>query len=142
MYRGSLKRRRAKGREATYRYRIKHRDRYLQLGRAYGRRRKPRLKIYRNKLKSIVLDKYGGKCACCGDTHYEFLCIDHVKGGGNKHRREVLKSCSHGHALYRWIIRNNFPRIFRILCANCNQAIGIHGYCPHQKVENPEIVNT
>ncbi len=75
----------------------------------------------------IVLEHYGGCCACCGESRFEFLAIDHIEGNGNKHRKETT---SH---MARWIVKNNFPNGFRILCHNCNQALGVYGYCPHSK---------
>lgn len=65
-------------------------------------------------------------CNCCGENIIEFLSIDHINGGGRKHRAEVGKN------LYRWIIRNNFPPGFQVLCNNCNMAKGIYGICPHK----------
>jgi len=95
-------------------------------------------KAYNHHKKMTVLAHYGGKCACCGETRWEFLTVDHIKGGGVRHRQEVCKngagtnrSCGSSR-FYRWLIRNNFPKGFRILCANCNQALGSHKYCPHQ----------
>jgi len=72
-----------------------------------------------------VLDHYGGKCACCENTQYEFLSIDHIGGGGTKHRKTV------GANIDRWLIKNNFPEGFRVLCHNCNFSLGLYGYCPH-----------
>jgi hypothetical protein len=63
---------------------------------------------------------------CCGESHYEFLTIDHVNGDGADHRRET-----NNEDIYRWLERNNFPPGFRVLCMNCNFALGYHGYCPH-----------
>jgi hypothetical protein len=68
---------------------------------------------------------YGAACACCGESTYEFLVIDHINGGGNKQRKEGITKIS------RWLIANNFPEGFRILCHNCNSALGAYGYCPH-----------
>jgi hypothetical protein len=64
-------------------------------------------------------------CACCNESHEEFLSIDHINGGGGKHKREVRH-------VYAWLKRNNFPQGFRVLCHNCNQSLGAYGYCPHQ----------
>jgi len=89
-----------------------------------GRRR--RTAAYRKR----VIDHYGGVCACCGEDKLEFLCMDHVNGGGNEHRRE-LKTRG-GNAIYRWLVKNNCPDDFRVLCHNCNFALGAYGYCPHQ----------
>jgi hypothetical protein len=83
-----------------------------------------RAKQFRN----IVIDHYGGACACCGEDRHEFLAIDHINGGGRKHRDEIGWGSS---KLERWIIKNNFPDNFRILCNNCNMAYGTYGYCPH-----------
>jgi hypothetical protein len=66
------------------------------------------------------------KCDCCGETTLEFLSIDHVNGGGSKHRKEL-----NGISIYAWLKRNKYPVGFRVLCHNCNLSIGYYGYCPH-----------
>ncbi len=92
-------------------------------------------KKYRRKTKLDIISHYGGKCFCCGETRWEFLSIDHVKGNGNKHRREELGSFNKaGFVMYRWLIKNKYPDGFQILCMNCNTAKGFYGYCPHLKV--------
>jgi hypothetical protein len=35
-------------------------------------------------------------------------------------------------ALYRWLVKNNFPKEFQILCHNCNFAKFRLGTCPHE----------
>lgn len=65
-------------------------------------------------------------CECCKENQYEFLCIDHIKGGGTLHRKSI------GENLDRWLIRNNFPEGFQVLCHNCNTAKGKNGICPHK----------
>jgi len=83
-------------------------------------------------LRCLVMNAYGGKCACCGETSFYFLQIDHISGGGRTHRKQV--SWDHGGGpFYRWIVKNNFPDGFRCLCANCNQARGQWGFCPHDE---------
>lgn len=74
-----------------------------------------------------VLDHYGAKCACCGETTYEFLEVDHINGDGKRHRRLV------GMHMMSWIIRHKFPTDLRILCANCNRGIANYKICPHCK---------
>lgn len=69
-------------------------------------------------------------CSCCGETHVEFLGIDHINGGGRQHRKET------GSHFYGWLKQNNYPDGFRVLCNNCNLSIGLYGYCPHQKVNH------
>ncbi len=86
---------------------------------------------YYKKRRMLVLQFYGSnppQCKCCGEQTIQFLSIDHINGGGNKHRKEIGGS---GYALYSWIIKNNFPDGFQILCHNCNQAKGYYGICPH-----------
>ena len=80
----------------------------------------------RIKLRLEVLAHYGGKCACCGEGRYEFMAIDHIHGGGGAHRRMINGS------LERWLKKNNWPDGFRVLCHNCNHALGRYGYCPHK----------
>lgn len=86
-------------------------------------------KEYRLKIKLEVFSHYCNgeiKCQCCSEKIIEFLSIDHVDGGGTKHRKQIGRG-----NLYRWLINNNFPNNYRVLCHNCNQAIGIYGKCPH-----------
>ena len=118
----------------AYRQRPKVRERLLNY---YARpeikekqRKNERRRAYARKIR--VFEHYGGsppKCACCGETHLEFLSLDHINGGGNKHRKEV----GFGSQLYSWLIKNKFPSGFQVLCFNCNCAKGFFGYCPHQK---------
>ena len=81
------------------------------------------------RLRREALAHYGGKCACCGEKQYEFLVIDHVNGGGNKHRKSIKNK------FYDWLKQNDFPKGFQVLCHNCNMAKGFYGICPHKKVE-------
>ncbi len=90
-----------------------------------------RVKGYRKRDRLLCLGHYSdGKiqCACCGEKEYDFLTIDHVAGGGHKQRKEI----HYGH-LFRWLMRNNFPDGYRVLCWNCNCSIGLYGRCPHSK---------
>jgi hypothetical protein len=85
----------------------------------------------RLKLKRQVFDHYGGVCQCCGEDVLEFLCIDHIEGGGTAMRREGVHRG--GRHFYEWLKRNGFPDGYQVLCHNCNSAIGFYGYCPHQE---------
>ena len=75
-----------------------------------------------------VLVGYGHKCACCGEIQREFLTIDHVNGGGRLDREKRAQS-----TIRRQIIKDGFPKTFRLLCYNCNCSLGHYGYCPHDK---------
>lgn len=88
-------------------------------------------KAYTAKVKHEAFVAYGGYvCSCCGEDHREFLTIDHINGDGAAHRRAIGRG---GQPLYVWLKKNNYPAGFRVLCMNCNFAIGIRGYCPHNR---------
>lgn len=77
---------------------------------------------------SAVLIHYGMVCACCGESERAFLTADHINNDGAKHRRSINRR-----PLYRWLVKNQFPAGFQILCWNCNCAKGRIGHCPHQQ---------
>lgn len=52
------------------------------------------------------------KCNHCEESELCLLTVDHINGGGNKHKKEIK-------SLYSWIKRNNYPEGFQILCWNC-----------------------
>lgn len=74
------------------------------------------LKADAEKVKAVVLAHYGGKCRC-GFSDSRALSIDHVAGNGRSHLRSL--KLNGGRAFYRWLIRNAFPKGFRVLCMNC-----------------------
>ncbi len=43
----------------------------------------------RKKLRDAALNVYGRACSCCKETIDEFLTIDHIRGGGTKHRSQI-----------------------------------------------------
>ena len=94
---------------------------------------KSRNKEYRLRYRELAIEYYsnGRKiCACCNEKVQQFLTIDHIDGGGNKHRK--LIGIAGGHNFYYWLKRNNYPEGYQVLCMNCNHAKGIFGICPHQ----------
>jgi hypothetical protein len=85
---------------------------------------------YHRKLKTQVIEAYGGKCECCAETERMFLTIDHINNGGNIHRKEIGGG---GYTMYRWLKKNSFPKGFRLLCFNCNCGRSANGgICPHK----------
>ncbi len=78
------------------------------------------------KLKLKIFEVYGNKCACCGEDNFYFLQIDHMDGGGTKHRKIVGTS-----GIYKFLKDNKYPANFQLLCSNCNWSKGIYGECPH-----------
>lgn len=74
---------------------------------------------YNAKIKLKVLRHYGGKihrCKRCGICDVRFLVLDHINGGGQKDR----ELHGRGSTFYTWMIRNNFPEGFQVLCSHCN----------------------
>ena len=91
---------------------------------------------HREKLRKVVLSHYSNgtlRCACCGESHIQFLAIDHKDGGGAKHRAKLNELGYRGNGIFRWLKKNNFPSGYRVLCHNCNTSIGHYGFCPHDK---------
>jgi hypothetical protein len=97
-------------------WRNKHREQYRERAREWARKKRRE-----------AIEHYGGKCECCGETTFEFLAIDHIDGGGAKHRKTIS-----GSNVGRWLVSRGFPKGFRVLCYNCNQARQSVGICPHQ----------
>ncbi len=85
----------------------------------------------RKDIKSRLIEGYGARCACCGETTLEFLTLDHVHGGGRADSRRLSGNM---HVLWSQIIKQGFPDSYRLLCWNCNSSRGAYGCCPHQKV--------
>ena len=89
----------------------------------------------RAKLKADAIKAYGGKCKCCKEKDIRFLTIDHIEGGGTKHRRELgggRKVSSRG--FYLMLRRESYPKGYQVLCWSCNCGRALNGgICPHQK---------
>lgn len=101
--------------------RMRHRTWYKEPHRKAQRR-------YHRKLKEEAIKAYGGKCQCCGESHFEFLTIHVIGGGGTKYRMRGRFQMS------SLVKKLGYPkRKFKLLCANCNSSIGLYGYCPHKK---------
>lgn len=95
---------------------IANRDHYLHLA-------KNRSAIKRQ----LILDAYGNKCVCCGESEPEFLQLDHINNDGNKQRKDLGIRY-----IYQWIIDRNFPKDnYQLLCANCNWSKRKFGDCIH-----------
>jgi len=125
-----------KSKQICKKYYLENREKRIKESKNYHENHKEELKIWRKekqqKKKLMVLSHYSPSgiplCTCCGESHLEFLCLDHINGGGEDHRRQI----GHGD-LYFWILKNHFPTGFQVLCHNCNFAKSAFGYCPHQK---------
>lgn len=84
----------------------------------------------RIKRKLEVLAELGEVCACCGNDDFEFLTVDHINGGGHQHRTVV----GIGGNFYNAVLRDPDAKSkYRVLCMNCNFALGMYGRCPHKE---------
>ncbi len=117
----------------------RHREKKLKEHKEWRQKNRKKVRTYNKKrdieVKIEVFSHYcKGKpyCQCpngCSEGHLEFLTIDHIDGGGNKHRKKL--NHGGGRRFYRWLKRNEYPKEYRVLCMNCNMAFGRFGYCPH-----------
>lgn len=83
----------------------------------------------RNRLKVLSHYSQGAMaCGCCGENIVAFLTVDHIEGGGRRHRARIGEG---GRMLARWLVVNNFPPGYQVLCMNCNFAKR-KGRCPHE----------
>ena len=98
----------------------------------YLRKKEERARQERWQAKREIVSHYTqGTNACANPfgqhekpyTDIRTLTIDHINGGGSKHKRElkVKKAPLHGNYLYAWLIENNYPDGFQILCFNCQR---------------------
>ena len=78
-----------------------------------------------NEIKHKVLTHFSNEnypcCKKCGYNDIRALCLDHIDGNGNKHRKKgkYLKGIN----LYKHLLKNNFKCEYNLqtLCFNCNQ---------------------
>jgi hypothetical protein len=106
-----------------------HRD--IEKSREYSRTQN---KKHTQMLYDTVITHYGGtppKCNCCGESEKTFLVLDHINNNGTKQRKKI----GTGYKLFSWIIKNNFPDEYQVLCSNCNLSkMRGKGTCIHKAV--------
>lgn len=77
--------------------------------------------IYNWKIKQIVFQVYSNgimKCRDCCEDDIDVLVIEHIYGKGRQHRKQL--NVRGGIPFYNWLIKNNFPEGYSLLCHNCN----------------------
>lgn len=89
--------------------------------------------VENRKRRREVIDAYGGpSCVCdhngahCGLKPYEFLAFDHINGEGKIGNRSTNPYM---------LKKLGYPPYIRVLCHNCNSALGFYGYCPLSETE-------
>jgi hypothetical protein len=103
-----------------------HRVRMTALGKKWAKtpKGKAHRKQYRQNVRRRVVE--GHHCACCGESDWRFLTIDHKIPVGRKKTR--IPSTS----LYQWLYQHGIPDYLQVYCYNCNCAKGEGDHCPHE----------
>jgi hypothetical protein len=109
------------------------RKQYYQLHKKY---RNDYNKSYSANVKTEVFKHYSPelKCQKCGFNDLRALSIDHINGGGRKHRKEIGGQGN----LYTWLVKNNYPNGFQVLCMNCQFIKRIEN-CETGRVKKSEV---
>lgn len=107
---------------AKHRSAIRQREFYAEI--------KEERRLYRQRLRREVIEFYGGKCVCCGETTFEFLTLDHIANDGAEHRRNVKTR-----DITQWARSHNYPTGLQVMCMNCNCAKSWYGECPHKTLK-------
>lgn len=88
-------------------------------------KKKKHYKVLREK----VIANLGGKCACCGESEYIKLSIDHINGGGLKEKKELSSYMKYFRKLIK---QKDILDYYQCLCYNCNYCKGFYGKCWHK----------
>lgn len=92
---------------------------------------KERARLRRLSLRNEMLNAYGGRCSCCGESEEMFLTLDHVERDGADHRRHFGNT----YATWKDLQRRGWPKKgYTLLCYNCNCGRERNGgVCPHRR---------
>jgi hypothetical protein len=127
---------RKRAREDAAKNREKNNQKSKEYHYKYREKNLARMKEKNLKIRNKVLHAYGGEqpyCNCCHETIKQFLTVDHINNDGAEHRKSLSKGKNKTSSLYRWLVKNNFPKDFQLLCWNCNTAKFRYGKCPHKE---------
>lgn len=82
-------------------------------------------------LRDRMIDAYGAKCACCGETIRAFLTLGHVNNDGATERKEIGKNPK---KMWEKAIKEVDSGRYVLLCWNCNAgAKSNNSVCPHKE---------
>lgn len=112
-------------------------EKYKYQGRYYEKNKKWAKERRETKRREVVAG-YGGKCVCCGESEYKFLTLDHPRGDGQEDRAKYRNSLDQ---IYGYVIKNNFPMKYSLLCMNCNW-VRRYDICPHEVDKTINKINT
>jgi len=90
----------------------------------YRENNRDKLRAYQTKrrrqLKFDALAKYGEVCQSCGFSDWRALQIDHIDNNGAEERKSLGGQKFSGRVFYEWLKKQNYPKGYQTLCANCN----------------------
>jgi len=111
-------------REYRRRYRKDYPEKIREENRRYKRthpnKGKESSRRYQRALKIEILSYYSDgnlKCVICAEKRLACLSIDHIRGGGEAHRKEIKGTG--GGFFYKWLKKNGYPNGYQVLCMNC-----------------------
>lgn len=105
-----------KNKEKEYAYRKENSDKVKEWSKKYSQRLKYKVLSHYSKKEDI-------ECGECGFFDVRALHIDHINNNGSEERKRLsngLRTCG-STKFYRFLIKNNFPEGYQVLCANCNE---------------------
>lgn len=85
---------------------------------------------YATKKRQEVVALLGSKCRCCDERRFSFMSIDHINGGGNKHRKRVPSPATFYNEVMQAIRAGS--KEYQLLCMNCNHSKRRLGVCEHE----------
>lgn len=113
-----------------------HRKQYMK---AYNLKNKEFLlqsgKESRENVKDRIFKKLGSECDICGESHREFLTVDHINCDGNLDRRFSSIGWK------RRVLKSDDLSSYRVLCHSCNISTYILNPVNNQKQKDPVGVN-
>ena len=83
-----------------------------------SRRQRDRRASYREQ----VIKKFSNgsmSCAKCGENRPYVLTVDHIHGGGKRHRKDIFSVTKNYTQVYSWLLKNGSLEDYQILCMNC-----------------------
>lgn len=94
-------------------------------------------KAKRQRARMELLDRYGGRCVCCGASDYRWLTLHHInKDGGSERNHRRLNAANRLYYLVKQPKRDDLE----LLCYNCHLARDFFGLCPHQDTSSPYFI--
>lgn len=105
-------------REYQREYRKRDPEKIKEEYQKYKEKQKAQHREYKVELRKTVMDMLGGqKCSKCGCNEYSILEVNHINGGGTKHKKTYVDT----YAFYR-AIRDGEEELkeYNVLCSVCN----------------------